>query len=178
MGFFDSLGRMFKGEPIFVDESKKDGQQDDDNDDPWRQDDPATEGQEAPAKSLLVDEKGRKVIPEIRLEHCKSHVDGSTMTVTVWATNTGEVEVELDKIEILGMRYELDRFLNPGKAHEIMIYKGPTPMNDSHHEAVLHYKIVKNGDYFAAEFMIEYNRESNGVYIVEELHPESVIRDV
>ncbi|MNH50385.1 hypothetical protein D3C87_1355000 [compost metagenome] len=177
MGFFDSLGRMFKGEPIFVDESKKDGQNDD-NDDPWRQDDPAEESQEAPMKSLLVDEKGRKIIPEIRLEHCKSHVNGSIMTVTAWATNTGDVEVELDKIEILGMRYEIDRFLNPGKSHEITIYKGPAPTNDAHHEAILHYRIVKNGDYFAAEFMVEYNRESSGIFIVEELHPESVIRDV
>ncbi|MCY1376973.1 hypothetical protein D9M69_645100 [compost metagenome] len=127
---------------------------------------------------MLVDEKGRKIIPEIRLERCKSYVDGSTMTVTVWATNVGQVEVELNKIEILGMSYGLDRFLNPGKAHEIMIYRGPAPTNDSYHEAVLHYKIVENGDYFAAEFMIEYNLESNGAYIVEELHPESVIRDV
>lgn len=177
MGFFDGLGRMFKGEPIFIDESKKDGQSND-NDDPWRQDDPTPEGQAVPAKSLLVDAKGRKVIPTIRLDHCKSYVNGSTMTVTAWATNTGDVEVELDKIEMLGVRYELDRFLNPGKAHEVTIYKGPAPTDESYHEAILHYKIVKNGDYFAAEFMIEYNRESNGVYIVEELHPESVIRDI
>lgn len=179
MGFFDALRRLTRGEPIFTDESKKDDQTND-NDDPWQQDDQAQAkgDQDTPVKSLLIDERGRKIIPEIRLEHCKSYINGSVMTVTAWATNTGEVEVELDKVELIGMRYELDRFLNPGQGHEIMLYKGPVVMDDSHHEAILHYKIVENGDYFAAEFMIEYNLESNGVYLVEELHPPPVIRDI
>lgn len=175
MGFFDGLGRLIRGEPIFVDHPKKDDQ---DSDDPWRQDDAPAGEQVEPQGSQLVDEKGRKIIPAIHIERCKSYVNGPQMTVTAWATNTGDVEIKLDKIEILGMRYELDRFLSPGKGHEITIYKGPAPINDHYHEAVLHYKIVKNGDYFAAEFMIEYNRESSGIYIVEDLHSESVIRDV
>ncbi|MNQ06400.1 hypothetical protein D3C85_191520 [compost metagenome] len=178
MGFFEGLGKMFQGKPLFEDHSDHKSQVDP-GDDPWRKDaESAAKESTTPEASLLVDEKGRKIIPEIRLERCKSYVNGNEMMVTAWATNAGNVEVELDKIEILGMRYELDRFLSPGKGHEVTLYKGPVTMDDSHDEATLHYKIVENGDYFAAEFMIEYNRESNGVYVVEELHPESVVRDI
>lgn len=181
MGFFDGLRRMIEGKPVFVDESKKDIRDiSDDDEDPWRQDEapttdpPMSQGPE----SLLVDERGRKIIPEIHLEHCRSYINGTSMMVTAWATNTGKVEVELDKVDLLGMKYELDRRLNPGQAHEVTLYKGPVPGNESYHEAILYYKIVENGDYFAAHFMIEYNRESDGVFTVEELHPERVVHDV
>lgn len=174
MGFFDGLRRMIEGKPVFVDENKEAQAQDaSESDDPWRQDEqPATE------ESHLVDERGRKIIPEIRLEHCKSHLNGSTIMVTAWVTNMGQVEVELYKVEMLDMKYELDRFLKPGQAHEVILYNGPIPQDESDHKAVLEYKIVENGDYFDAEFMIEYGLESNGVYIIKELHPNPVIRDV
>ncbi len=178
MGFFDGLRRMIQGEPIFTNEPKQASRNDYDDDDPWKKDDVPSQDTENSVESPFVDEKGRKIIPEIRLEHCKSHRNGPTMMVTAWATNTGDVEVELDKVEILGVKYEIDRFLDPGKAHEVTLYKGPVPMNESYHEAILQYRIVKNGDYFAAHFMVEYNRESDGVYTVEELHPERIIRDV
>lgn len=178
MGFFDGLRRMIQGKPIFTDESKAETRDDFNDDDPWGQDDVPADEQVVPKKSLLIDDKGRKIIPEIRLEHCRSYVNGPTMMVVAWATNTGKVEVELDKVELLGVKYELDRFLKPGQAHELTLYKGPVPVNESYHEAILYYKIVENGDYFAAHFMIGYNLVSNGVYTVEELHPERVIHDV
>lgn len=164
MGFFDGLGRMIRGEPIFTDTSKGDER---------------TAREDAPVeKSLLIDERGRKIIPEIRLEHCKSHISGDDMTVTVWATNMSTAEVELDRVEMLGVRRGIDRFLKPQEGHEIRLYEGRIPTSDVNHKAILQYKIVENGDYFAAEFMIEYNFESDGRYSVEELHPEPTIRDI
>lgn len=176
MGFFDGLGRLIRGKPIFIDKPKD--SDDDFSDDPWKDDEPAVKEDTPVKKSLFIDEKGRKIIPQIRLEHCKSHINGDEMTVIVWATNTSAVEVEIDRVEMLGIRYKIDRFLKPQEAHELLLYKGKVPTSDASHKAILQYKIVENGDYFAAEFMVEYNLESNGQYIVEDLHPEPVIRDI
>lgn len=175
MGFFSGLGRLIRGEPIFVNKPKD--AEDDFSDDPWKRDDQDTDNSSV-EKSPFIDEKGRKIIPEIRLEHCKSHIDGDNMTVTVWATNMSDIEIEIDKVDMLGMWREIDRFLKPREAHELLLYKGKIPTDENDHKAILQYRIVKNGDCFAAEFRIEYNFESDRRYTVEELHPEPVVRDI
>ena len=176
MSFFEGLGRLIRGKPIFIDKPKD--SDDDYSDDPWKNDEPAVKESTPAEKSFLFDEKGRKIIPEIRFEHCKSHINGDDMMVTVWATNTSDLEVEIDKVDMLGVRREIDRFLKPQEAHEILLYKGKIPTDENGHRAILQYKIVENGDCFAAEFRIEYNFESDRRYTVEELHPEPVVRDI
>lgn len=129
--------------------------------------------------SPYVDEKGNKVIPVIAIEHCKSHVDGQNLHVTAWLTNRSSFEVELDKIVMLDTKTELDRRLNPQQGHEVVLYRGVAPTHDHAHKAQLYYKIVENGDNFCADFSIEYNLESDGRFMVEELHPErGMIHDI
>lgn len=129
--------------------------------------------------SPYVDEKGKKVIPVIAIEHCKSHVDGLNLHLTAWVTNHSPFEVELDKIVMLDTKTELDRRLTPQQGHEVILYHGAMPTHDRAHKAQLYYKILENGDYFCADFSIEYNLESDGRFTVEELHPErGMIHDV
>jgi hypothetical protein len=125
-----------------------------------------------------VDGAGYKIIPGVSLEHCEPHMNGAEMDVTVWATNQSNVEIELSKIVILGMTTQLDRFLGPGEAHQLRLYRGKVPTNDSYHTANLYYKQVRSGDYFCADFTIEYTYDPKGFYTVEELHPIEPVRDV
>lgn len=169
MGFLDGLGKMIKGEPLFdsSDEELKD-------DDTFRQ--PEDNLQEV--AHPLVDDAGRKVIPHVTVEHCKTHRRGATVEVTAWLTNSSDLEIELDKIQLLNNKSELNRRLHAQEGHEALLYRGPVITTDSLHKAELLYRIIQNDDYFKAEFMIEYNHESDGTFTVEDLHPEHAIRDI
>jgi hypothetical protein len=167
MGFWSGLTKIIQGQPVF--------------------ETPETEKQvEHPLASIAgpspaatpVDSTGHKIIPEVLFEHCESHLNGSEVDVTVWATNQSSVEIELDKIVMLGLTTQLDRFLAPGEAHQLRLYRGRIPTNDSYHTAYLYYKQVSSGDYFQADFTIEYNYDSRGFYEVEELHPIHPIKDI
>lgn len=166
MGFWGALGKMAQGKPVFESESASLPQQDT----------PASTQQQA--AHPWVDSRGQKIIPHITLMHCKSVINGEKMEVTAWVTNSSELEIELDKIVLIDVRTELDRRLRPAEARQVVLYRGPIAKNDYAHKANLYYKIVLNGDYFCADYRVEYNREPNGKYTVEELHPERDIRDV
>ncbi|MDO8335738.1 MAG: hypothetical protein Q7T74_03080 [Candidatus Saccharibacteria bacterium] len=113
-----------------------------------------------------------KVIPTFMLQHCESHINGGDMDVTVWATNTSDVDIEIDKCVILDTKTEIDRRLSPGQAHEIILYRGAIPKTDHAHKANIFYKSIKANDYYRVDFSVEYNHESDEAYTVEDLHPE------
>ncbi len=166
MGFWSGLVKIAQGKPVF----ETPGEQDDDR-------------QQATAKAdvstaTAVNSAGYKIIPEVSLEHCESHLNGDQMDVTVWVTNRSSVQIELDKVVILGLTTELDRILAPGEARELRFYRGKVPTNDDYHTANLYYKQMGSGDYFCADFTIEYDYDSQGFYEVEELHPVHPVRDV
>lgn len=112
------------------------------------------------------------VTPTFTLTHCKSDINGNTIEVTAWLTNTSKVDIEIDKCAILGRTTEIDRRLSPGGAHQAVLYRGPVPTTDHAHKANIFYKSIHENEYYRADFMVEYNRESDGTYTVEELHPE------
>ncbi len=155
MGFFDALSKMAQGKPVYGDQSEP-----------------------TAAASVPVVNSGRKVIPQVALSHDKTHFNGNSIMVTVVVTNRSEVEIELDYINMIGQKTRLDRRLQPGEGHEARVYNGPVPTNDSAHRANLVYKTVQGGDYFQANFQIEYNRESNGTFSVEDFHPDGPVRDI
>lgn len=165
MGFWSGFMKVMQGKPVF--EAPAGGQ---------RAEEPATPVAET--ASTVVDSAGRKIIPEVQIDHCKSHIDGTEMTVTAWMTNRSEVEIELDKIIIAGATMEIDRILSPQEGREARIYKGSAPTDDRHHTANLRYKRRDNGDYFQADFRVEYHRDSQGFYEIEELHSIRPIRDI
>lgn len=170
MGLWNFMTKMVQGKPVF--EAP-----------PRTQEDQQVGSEGQPAGGMVnpspfVDQGGKKILPHIRIEHCKSHLNGDHMEVTAWLTNESEFEVELDRITLLDARTVIGRRLRPHEGHEATLYRGPQPTSDHNHKASLTYKIVQNGDYFSADFMVEYNRESNGAFTVEEFHSEHIIHDV
>jgi hypothetical protein len=170
MGMWDFVKKMATGKPIFEEPPREQAS----DRAGWVEE----SSQPAESPSPFLDEHGRKIVPEVRVERCKSHLNGAHMEVTAWLTNVSSFEIELDKMIVRGMRTELDRRLRPNEGHEVTVYKGQQPMDDHDHKAQLYYKIVENGDYFCADFMIEYNRESSGMFTIEEFHPDHIVHDV
>ncbi|MDB5168075.1 MAG: hypothetical protein JWO55_333 [Candidatus Saccharibacteria bacterium] len=171
MGFFDGLRKMIEGKPVFEDSNKPRADVMVNASDQFD-----LKGvmptDEPPEKVRIEAPQQTKVTPTFDLRHCQTHINGDSMTVTIWATNTSSVDIEIDKCVILDTKTEIDRRLSPGQAHEIMLYKGPIPKSDHAHTANIFYKSIRENEYFRVDFMVEYNREPDGSYIVEDLHPE------
>lgn len=170
MGFFDGLRRMMQGKPVFVDPANP-------MQAPITADQAVTTKQTAPLAPPPVREpqmppKQEKVIPTFDLRHCRTSVNGDMAQVTIWATNTSTVDIEIDKCVMIDTTTEIDRQLSPGRSHEIVIYRGRTPQTDHAHKANIFYKAIRENEYYRVDFSVEYNRESNGMFTVEDLHPE------
>lgn len=173
MGFFGVMGRLLQGKPAFVDPKFEQA---------------GKTGTEAQAfnpmaahrspEDQVVDSQGRKIIPELKIEHLKSHRNGNQMMTVGWVTNTSTHRVRVDDIHILKQKVVLHRELGPGEAHEIQFYHGPVAVNDYEHKAQIAYRLLENGDCFRADYNVEYNRDQDGMYTIEELHPEHPIHDV
>lgn len=167
MGFWSGLTKIMQGQPVFeVPEEEKQAKHQ------------VTSIAGPSVTATPVDRAGYKIIPEVLFEHCESHLNGSELNVTVWATNTSPAEIKLDKVVMLGMTTQLDRFLTPGEAHQLQLYQGKAPTSDSYHMANLYYKQVSSDDYFCADFMIKYDYESEGFYTIDELRPVHPVRDM
>ncbi|HET8884118.1 MAG TPA: hypothetical protein VFM68_01465 [Candidatus Saccharimonadales bacterium] len=170
MGFWQALGKMAQGKPVFETPTEPNTQDSTNQTAPPVSQDP---------NKTPVDGNGRKIIPAIRIEHCKTYRNGPRIDVRAWVTNASDAEIEIEKIEVMGDNVDVDRRLRPQQSHEVVLYKGPAPTNDYEHKANVHYKLVSSGDYFRADYRIEYNQESDGTYSVETLHPENYgVKDV
>ncbi len=165
MGFFNGFMKVLQGKPVFEVPDSKQGNE-------------GVASSAAASQGTTTAQSGAKSIPKVEFDHCKSHIDGSEMEVTVWATNTSAVEIELDKITMLGKTTELDRILMPNQGYEATLYKGEVAKNSDNEMAHLQYKQRKNGDYFRADFIIEFNYDAKGFYEVEEFHPVSPVTDI
>ena len=188
MGMWNFIRRMAAGKPVF---EESPAQARDDNLQPGWNDENAVPGwkpeatqpkephpSQAPLHSHLVDERGRKIIPQLAVSHCNSHANGEKLDVTVWFTNDSPVEIEIEKFTLLGLTTRIGRRLQPGQGHEVRCYHGNMPKDDTAKKAQMFYKIVENGDEFRADYFVEYFREPSGTYLVEEFHPEPYVHDV
>ncbi len=165
MGFWDGLVKAAQGKPVFeVPESNGQKEQ--------------VTGQSSKPAVLKNDDNAKKIIPQIQLDHCKSRINGSEIEVIVWATNRSSVVIELDKITMLGATTELDRILSPNEGHEIRIFKGKVPTTDDDETARLQYKQIDNGDYFRADFILEFNYNSQNFYEIEDIRPILPVNDI
>lgn len=169
MGFLDGLRKMIQGKPVFEDPNPPQTER------PVRvtdQFDTSVSTPTVPPPANVQTPQQTKVIPTFDLKHCQTHIDGNTIMVTIWATNTSAVDIEIDKCVILDTKTEIDRRLSPGQAQEIMLYKGPIPKTDHSHKANIFYKSVRENEYFRVDFTVEYSRQPDGSFAVEDLHPE------
>ena len=169
MGFFQGLGRMIAGKPVF--------------------ETPAGQDKAAPPQSgsttlqpdashRFVDEHGYKVVPRIELTHVQSHINGHTMIVTAWATNTSSERVRLDYATIMGQKQTILRELTPGQAHEIKLYSGPVAQNEHNSRAELVFRLIATDDLFDIIYYAQFHRESNGDFFIDELRPDGPTRDI
>ena len=170
MGFWNGINKLILGKPVFEDQPTVRDKIVSADDQSY---DEATQ-----ANNPFVDQHGKKIIPEVRIEHVTSHINGLSFTTTAWMKNVSTLEIELDKITVLGYRVEIDRRLRPQEAHEITLYKGPALKDNHNHKAILQYKIVENGDYFSAEYTVEFKYESDGTYTIKALQPNYGVRDI
>lgn len=169
MGFWQSLGRIVAGKPVYDETSVSDRL--------YSHPD-QTQPSKQSAKAAFIDAHGNKIVPEVSFKHFKSYINGPKVTTRAWAVNDSQFELELTKTELLGHHQNIHRRLKPGESHEVMVYDGPVLTHEHDHRAHLYYKIHENDDYFVAEYSIEYHRESSGVFTIEEFHRNNQPRDI
>lgn len=120
---------------------------------------------------------GLKIVPELKVSRLSTRRNGNTMMTSIWIENEAPFEVELRKFTIMGRSVAMGRRLQPHGGHEEMIYSGAIATDDKHTHASVDYRIVQNGDYFQQEFFVEFDRQADGTYLIEELHQEHHVRD-
>lgn len=122
----------------------------------------------------LHDAHGLAIIPEVEIEHVEPHLSHDMHHLELWVRfkNHSEVEVEVTRAQCLRQHVDLGRFLKPGEAHEVQIYRGDTPRNNAEHTCEVLYKVIQTGDYFRANHVIRYKYERENdqeFYIPEEM---------
>lgn len=175
MGFFEGFGRLLAGKPVF---ENPDDPEPEDGDSDGLENEYPTQPTVAPAGNPLRDANGRKVIPDIKIEHVKSSRNGTTMTVEAWVTNHSDLAIRLDDWHILGQRTQLHHELSPGQCHQMILYRGSVAPSEHDNRSKLTFRILANTDEFEINYRIEFYRTSDGVYMIEEFHPEGETRDI
>lgn len=166
MGFFDVVGKMIKGEPVFDAQHEQSTR-------------PASvpQGANQQAADNTRTASGQKVEPEVRVTKLKTTRNGDKMVSYGWVQNNSPFAVEVTKLYIMGRGLAAGTQLGAGQGHDMKLYDGPVASSDRESHAYLDCKIVQNGDYFRQEFFVEYDRQSDGKFLAEELHVEEV-RDI
>lgn len=155
MGFFDAVGKMIQGKPVFDDPGNKP---------------PAST---PPAAGVPISSEP----PVVVLARTSCYTRGSDIEIQCDIRNQSSENVMLDKIRMLGNMVELDHFMKPGEAREFVIYRGPQPRDTSQHYAELTYR-SDSGQYWQAVHMIVYHQESNGSFMVSEFKQQMPIRQL
>ncbi len=172
MGFFDGLGKFMRGEPVFEDNGAREVAADDKR---------ATPQAKAPVQDptrTSVDAHGRKIIPKFEVSRLKTTRNGDQMTSELWIQNESDETIRIDTIEVAGQKQVFNRQLGPHAGYQFVIYRGPVQRDESRHRAVIIYRLVRSDDLFEEEYFVEYNRESDGMYTLEEFHTDGPTRDI
>ena len=164
MGFFDTLGKMINGEPVFDSQSSQ----------PQTPQPATTPGMAAdPTRS----ETGHKLHPDMRVSRVKTSRNGDKMTSYSWVQNNSPYAVVLKKFYVMGQGVAMNYVLTPGQGREVKVYDGRIATSEHDAHAYLDIMIEQNGDYFQQEFHVEFDRQADGAYLIEEFHPEAHVRD-
>lgn len=167
MGLFDFMSKMVKGEPIFDAQPPSAS----------RAAEPSGSGEVAQADPTRHD-TGHKIHPEIKVTRLTTRRNGSTMQTYIWIQNDAPFAIELRSFRIMGRTLSMGYQLAPGRGQEVQIYSGPIAKDEGENDAHADYRIVQNGDYFQQEFHVEFDRQSDGTFLIEELHPDEHVRDI
>jgi len=154
MGFFDALGKVLAGKPIYGPEDAAQGQ-------------PGT----APAQPMNAPQRTeaphQHIVPVVRVDRVESRVNGNRTDVNLVVRNESPVAVWIDKIHVLGTMRDVNDDLQPGESYECTAYSGPIAMNDAHKHAEIVYFTDKERKYFEAMYDVRYQQQSNGWYPID-----------
>lgn len=160
---FDFVSKMIKGEPVFVAASS----------------DEKSTFQQARADDPTRTESGHKVHPEVRITNLKTSRNGDRMETYAYLRNESPFEIEARSIRLMNQTSPLRVVIPAGRTsrNQVKIYSGKIAYDDNENDAHLDFFIKSNGDYFQQEFDVEFDRQSDGAYLIEELHAEDHVRD-
>lgn len=176
MGFMQGLGRMLSGEPVFQP-----------GDDPHANTrEPATTAQQAEADTDTQTQTnpyqrndGTKILPEVVFDRLSVNLSSDSSHVEIWGNvrNDSPYSVELNQLSWLGDSIDLNQTLGPGQMRQVHLYRGDTPKNNAYSNADLQIQ-VENGDLFTQRYYLEFDYQSSGYYVPEQLHVNLPARDI
>lgn len=128
----------------------------------------------------VTDANGRKITPDIDVRNLKSYRQGTDkILVKAWLFNQSPDQViRVDTTYLLKQKRTQNQEINPGSSRELTLYDGPIARNENESNAQITYRLKINNDVFMENYQVEYNLESDGTFVVEELHDEGPIRDL
>jgi hypothetical protein len=168
MGFLSELGKAFMGKPLG----------------PAGNTQPSGSDRDAPANTSqasngVLDERGRKILPDIEIDNVDSDRQGSDgLIVKVRIRNNSQVQIRIDTSYLLKQKITHNQFLKPGESRELRLYNGKIPDNENERSAQIAYRLQVNNDVFMENFRINYGLESDGKRIIEDLHDDGPVRDI
>jgi len=160
-GFFQSLGRLFKGEPVFnpEDEGKIVQQAGD------------------PTESSPTAPVGPKVLPQVMITRWPNVAQGNGLHCELIIRNFSRGGITLQKIEMLGFVDELGRQLDAGEEYEY-VFDLPNRPRDTHLDECKLYFRNDGGDYFCTWHQIEFEKQADGSFILKRFRFLPPVRDV
>lgn len=168
--FFESLLRMFKGEPVF---NPNDGKE------PLSQGKPPehlVEQSQQQAEQTAT--KGPKLLPQVMIERWQVVEEGGGLHAEFLIKNYSKVPVVLQRIELLGTRDELGRQLDPGEEYEYVFEMHQRPKDQSVRECRVYFKGEYEGDYFCSVHNVEFEKLPDNTYNILRFRFVPPIRDV
>ncbi|MEO5499738.1 MAG: hypothetical protein ABIR46_04525 [Candidatus Saccharimonadales bacterium] len=177
MGIWDITKRIIQGKPGF--EVPPDHDDWSDNDEPttdFAEDRQAKKAESSQAN--LVDRNGNKRIPIATIHRVRSITSGANLEIWMILKNESDRNLFLDKITLLGTKFELDYPLKPRGEREFRAYRGALLTHDNYKTAELYYRDEVSGDYFRADHLLEYSYEPDGTYELVDTKIITPIRDV
>ncbi len=131
------------------------------------------------ANSGILDEHGRKIIPDIDFKNLRSQRQGSDkLIVRAWVLNNSDQGIRIDTSYLLKQKRTHNQLIGPRDSRELTLYDGPIPDNENERSAQIAYRLQVNGDVFMENYRIDYGLESDGKRIIEELIDDGPVRDI
>lgn len=179
MGFWDIAKRMAQGKPAFEVPAAYKKEQDSWGETRREDVEPlSAETGERVHRNQRIGRDGQKVRAEAEIVQVKPRYSGAYVELWVTIRNNSPFDIHLDKVQALGTTLDIEYPLPPGGSRDFMIYTGLQPKTDGYTYAELYYRDRASGDYFCAMHAIEYRYETNGTYVVVEMHIVRPVKDV
>ncbi len=167
MGFFGALGKVLAGKPVYTPQ-----------DEAAKQNSAQVEQPVQPGAAPVAPDSQSKEIPQLHCGRIESQSTAGRCNLYVDVMNQSHEMILLDNVQLLGMQRGLERQLRPGESHQVLLYSGPTLMNEPSGYAIFRYRIQADHDYFRAQFHMHFVHESDGSYRITELRTAGHIKDL